>query len=86
MPIKSIHLDFIEFLSLFIGMRGNQHFVYDPQTFHIIHVATHLCLDCDLESKIIFMEECNKSSKTQLWSFLSFNETLILKDLKQFFP
>jgi polypeptide N-acetylgalactosaminyltransferase len=67
------------------GMRGNQHFVYDPKTHHILHVSTRLCLDCDTESKIIFMEQCDTSSKTQQWSFRSYNETLILKDLKQFF-
>jgi hypothetical protein len=66
-------------------MRGNQHFVYDINTNHIVHVSTRLCLDCDLESKMIFMEQCNKSSKTQQWAFFSFNETLILKDMKQFF-
>lgn len=66
-------------------MRGNQHFVYDPKTFHILHVATRLCLDCDLESKQIFMEECSTRTKTQQWSFFAYNETLILKDLKQFF-
>ena len=65
-------------------MRGNQHFVYDPQTYHIIHVSKRLCLDCDSESKIVFMEKCDKTRKTQQWSFLSYNETLILKDLKQF--
>jgi hypothetical protein len=78
--LLSIRLNFFV-----IGMRGNQHFVYDPQTYHILHVATSLCMDCDLESKIIFMEQCDKTSKTQQWSFFSYNETLILKDLKQFF-
>ena len=68
-----------------IGMRGNQHFVYDTNTFHILHVSTRLCLDCDLESKTIFMEECNRTSKTQQWTFFSYNETLILKDMKKFF-
>lgn len=67
------------------GMRGNQHFVYNPKNFHIIHVATQLCLDCDLESKMIFMEQCSTTSQTQQWTFSSYNETLILKDLQKFF-
>ena len=66
-------------------MRGNQHFVYDPTTYHILHVSTRLCLDCDIESKSIFMEKCDQTSRTQRWAFLSYNETHILKDLKQFF-
>lgn len=66
-------------------MRGNQHFVYDFKTFHIIHVATRLCLDCDLESKTIFMEQCNKTSDTQRWSFMNYNETLIGKDMREYF-
>ena len=67
------------------GMRGNQHFIYDFKSFHIIHVSTRLCLDCDLESKKVFMERCNRTSKTQQWTFLSYNETLILKDMRQYF-
>ncbi|UJR20991.1 hypothetical protein I4U23_024093 [Adineta vaga] len=67
------------------GMRGNQHFVYNPTNFHILHVSTNLCLDCDIESKMIFMEECEFEKKTQEWKFSSFNDTLILKDLKKFF-
>ena len=67
------------------GMRGNQHFIYDFKSFHIVHVSTHLCLDCDLESKKVFMERCNRTSKTQQWIFLSYNETLILKDMQQYF-
>ncbi|CAF1475767.1 unnamed protein product [Adineta steineri] len=67
------------------GMRGNQHFIYDINSYHIRHVSTHLCLDCDLESKMIFMEKCNQTSKTQQWSFFSYNETLIIKDMKQYF-
>lgn len=66
-------------------MRGNQHFVYDTNTYHIIHVPTRLCLDCDLENRMIFMEECTTHSKTQRWSFYSYNRTLILKDMKEFF-
>jgi len=67
------------------GMRGNQHFVYDINHFHILHVATQLCLDCDLDSKIIFMKQCDKQSKTQQWKFSLYNDTLILKDMKKFF-
>ncbi|CAF3391363.1 unnamed protein product [Rotaria socialis] len=66
------------------GMRGNQHFAYDINNHHIIHVSTHLCLNCDLDSRLIFMEKCDGKSKTQRWSFYSYNETLILKDMKQF--
>ena len=66
-------------------MRGNQHFIYDVRTNHIVHVATRLCLDCDIESKSIFMEQCNKTRDTQRWSFMSYNETLIQKDMKEFF-
>ena len=77
----SIWLNFI----FIVGLRGNQHFVYDPLTNHILHVATRLCLDCDLQNKQVFMEECSIRSKTQQWSFFSYNETLILKDLRQFF-
>ena len=66
-------------------MRGNQHFVYDINHFHILHVATHLCLDCDFDSKMIFMEQCNIQSKTQQWKFSSYNDSLIFKDMKQFF-
>lgn len=70
---------------ILIGMRGNQHFVYDTITLHIIHVATHLCLDCDLETRVVFMEQCSVDSKTQKWSFYSYNTTLILRDLKKYF-
>jgi hypothetical protein len=66
-------------------MRGNQHFAYDINNYHIVHVSTRLCLDCDLESRMLFMEQCSEKSKTQRWSFYSYNETLILKDMKQFF-
>ncbi|CAF0999883.1 unnamed protein product [Adineta ricciae] len=77
-------LSFVLFL-MCTGMRGNQHFIYDFKSFHIIHVSTHLCLDCELESKKVFMERCNRTSKTQQWIFLSYNETLILKDMRQYF-
>ncbi len=66
-------------------MRGNQHFVYDINNFHILHIATHSCLDCDLASKIIFMEQCDGKSKTQQWKFSSYNSTSIFKDMKQYF-
>lgn len=66
-------------------MRGNQHFIYDINTYHIVHVSTNLCLDGDLETRMVFMEECNRKSKTQQWSFLSYDDTLILKDMKQYF-
>jgi hypothetical protein len=66
-------------------MRGNQHFVYDTNNYHIIHVGTRLCVDCDLESRMVFMEPCNKESKTQRWSFFSYNETAIIRDMKQYF-
>ena len=66
-------------------MHGNQHFVYNILNFHILHVATHLCLDCDLDSKMVFMEECKIGSKTQKWKFSSYNDTLILKDMEKFF-
>lgn len=75
----------IQFNFVVLGMRGNQHFVYNTKTFNILHVSTRLCLDCDIEMKTVFMDECNKTSKTQRWSFLSYNETLILKDLQKFF-
>ncbi|CAF0842204.1 unnamed protein product [Adineta ricciae] len=67
------------------GMRGNQHFVYNPNNFHILHVATNFCLDCDVDSKMIFMDECEVEKKTQQWKFSSYNDTLILKDLQKFF-
>ncbi|CAF1516626.1 unnamed protein product [Adineta steineri] len=67
------------------NMRGNQHFVYDVSNFHILHVATHLCLGCDVDSKMIFMEECDAERKTQKWKFASYNQTLILKEMNKFF-
>ncbi|CAF1472211.1 unnamed protein product [Rotaria sordida] len=48
------------------GMRGNQHFVYDINNYHILHVATRLCLDCDLESRQVFMEQCNTKNVYEL--------------------
>ncbi|CAF2929979.1 unnamed protein product [Rotaria sp. Silwood2] len=72
-------------LHISIGMRGNQHFAYNINTYQILHVSTLLCLDCDLESKQIFMEQCNTKSITQRWTFSSYNATLILKEMKQFF-
>ena len=66
-------------------MRGNQHFIYDITTYHLLHVSTRLCLDCELESKMIYMEQCNRTRETQQWSFFSYNETLILRDMKQYF-
>jgi len=67
-----------------LGMRGNQHFVYDIHHFHLIHVATSFCLDCDLENKILFMSQCNYQRPTQQWKFASYNQTLILKEMKDF--
>jgi polypeptide N-acetylgalactosaminyltransferase len=67
-----------------VGMRGNQHFAYDPTVHHIIHVSTRLCLDSDLESKTIFMSTCSKTSDTQRWLFMTYNETLIRKDMMKF--
>lgn len=65
-------------------MRGNQHFVYDFRNFHLIHVATNFCLDCDIENKIIFMSQCDTQRQTQQWKFSSYNQTLILKEMKNF--
>lgn len=66
-------------------MHGNQHFIYDINSNHILHVVTNLCLDCDLNSKLIYMTKCNSESKTQQWKFSSYNRKLILKHMKEFF-
>jgi hypothetical protein len=68
-----------------LGMQGNQQFVYDLKHYHILHVASQLCLDCDLNSKLIYMEQCDIQSLNQKWKFSSYNDTLILKEMKQFF-
>ncbi len=70
---------------ILLDIPGNQQFVYDLNHFHILHIASQLCLDCDLDSKLIFMEECDIQSPSQKWKFSSYNDTLILKEMKQDF-
>lgn len=67
------------------GIRGNQHFVYDIDHFHLLHIASQLCLDCDVENKILLMEQCDVHSQTQQWKFSSYNKTLILREMKELF-
>ena len=67
------------------GTRGTQHFVYDIHHFYLLHVASQLCLDCNLDSNMIFMAACDRQSPTQQWKFSSFNETRILEEMKEFF-
>lgn len=68
-----------------VGTHGNQHFVYNPINRHILHVTTNLCLDCDVDSKMVFVDDCEVAKKTQEWKFSSYNETMILKDMRKFF-
>ena len=77
--------DFPSIIFIVLGMQGNQQFVYDLKHYHILHVASQLCLDCDFDSKLIFMDQCDIQKPNQKWKFSSYNDTLILNKMKQFF-
>ncbi|UYV71621.1 GALNT10 [Cordylochernes scorpioides] len=59
------------------GMQGNQHWRYQLQSRHLVHVITNTCLDCDINTKQIFMNPCDDFSRTQRWRFETVNATAL---------
>jgi len=70
------------------GQQGNQMFRYDHGNFRIIRPSQDLCLDCDLNSKKLFMARCDSDvggrgiSKTQQWTLQNVDEER-LKEWKE---
>ncbi|CAL1272726.1 unnamed protein product [Larinioides sclopetarius] len=56
-------------------MQGNQLWKFEVETSHLIHLLTGGCLDCDSESREIFMNPCDQNRETQKWSFEMVNFT-----------
>lgn len=51
------------------GMQGNQRFKYRVEAQQIFHPISGLCMDCDPETKEIYMNPCDPILKTQQWQF-----------------
>jgi polypeptide N-acetylgalactosaminyltransferase len=64
------------------GYRGNQEFLYNPQTQQIYHPITNSCLEASVERKEILMNPCDKIKKSQQWMFSNVNVTQIAVDFK----
>ena len=64
------------------GMKGNQQFKYNLETFQIYHPISNQCLDSNGERKEIFMNPCQEWNDSQKWVFSEKNVDLIKKDMK----
>lgn len=64
-------------------MKGNQHFKYLLASKQMFHPVSHQCLDCDPERGEIFMNRCDESKKSQMWTWTQINATLIEERNKQ---
>ncbi|XP_060572434.1 putative polypeptide N-acetylgalactosaminyltransferase 10 isoform X1 [Ruditapes philippinarum] len=62
------------------GMGGNQRFKYNLDAQQIYHPISNQCLDCDTGSQELFMNPCDKYSKTQQWLVENINRTAVRKD------
>ncbi|CAK5117222.1 unnamed protein product [Meloidogyne enterolobii] len=59
------------------GMKGNQHFKYQPKNKQLIHVLTSLCLDCDSSTGEVFMNPCSPNSESQKWEWGNLYENIL---------
>lgn len=66
------------------GYRGNQEFRYNIDTNQLHHPVSNLCVDCNIETKELFMTQCDAKSQTQKWKFQNVDTDLIKKDFKAF--
>lgn len=62
------------------GMQGNQRFKYNLDTNQLLHPVSNQCLDCDADSREIFMYPCKPDRPTQEWIFENINVTAVRQD------
>lgn len=60
------------------GLKGNQYWIYEVLTKHLIHFETKKCLTIHLESRHLTMEDCNSINQHQTWKFQFFDPEKIL--------
>lgn len=59
-------------------MKGNQHWIYEILTKHLIHFETKKCLTVHLESHQLIVENCNTINPFQMYKFQFFDPEKIL--------
>jgi Ricin-type beta-trefoil lectin domain len=58
-------------------LQGNQYWRYDRSTKRMFKNKDEtVCLDCDVEAKTVFINECDGNSWSQLWEWGWMNQTL----------
>ncbi|XP_041359089.1 putative polypeptide N-acetylgalactosaminyltransferase 10 [Gigantopelta aegis] len=62
------------------NQKGNQRFKYNVVTSQIYHPVAKKCLDCDVNTHELFMNYCEKDSKTQKWKWSNVNVTALKED------
>ncbi|KMQ97467.1 polypeptide n-acetylgalactosaminyltransferase 9 [Lasius niger] len=55
------------------GSKGNQQWIYSPQTNHIRHGSSDKCLAITESKQQLVMEECSQSAPRQRWSFENYD-------------
>lgn len=59
---------------LILNILSYKYYRYDKKRKWLIHGGNPRCLDCNLETKELFVTKCDKSSKTQRWKIEKINE------------
>lgn len=67
------------------GMGGNQLWKYDLSAQHLYHPISNQCLDCNRDTREIFMNPCDPYKDSQKWTFGKANTTA-LAELWQYRP
>ncbi|KAF6024533.1 GALNT10 [Bugula neritina] len=59
------------------GMKGNQFWKYNLETNQLYHQVSNLCLDCNRDTKELYMSKCEDSVVSQKWEFTKMNSTAL---------
>ncbi|XP_067943825.1 putative polypeptide N-acetylgalactosaminyltransferase 10 [Watersipora subatra] len=65
------------------GMKGNQFWKYNLKTHQLYHQVSNQCVDCNRETKELYMSHCDESISTQKWLFTKMDNAAVAELWKE---